>query len=505
MPTPPSAPAARDEPVIRERGDACPGALRLHAADDGYLARVRIPGGMLGEDAALLLADAADRLGDGHIDLTSRGNAQLRGLGASCGGELAGVLERAGLLPAPTHERVRNIVASPLTGLDLPALPDVAPWVAELDRLLCADPTAAALSGRFLFALDDGRGDVASLDADVTVIARDAEHAHVFVAATPTAGAQIADLAAEGVVAAAGSVSGGSVSGGPLSGGGVAGGPGGSIGSGTASCFTGVVTPAVLVAAADAPRAAMAAARYFLDAARAAGTRAWRAVELPAEHALGAPGLAARLVAAGVPATVVPVPVPVSLPVAGVAPADGPGPEPGVVVGPAGAAALSVLAPLGRLTTAQWRLLARLTGRMRLTPWRGIVVPGLAADRAPEALAALADAGLVTAPDHPWRSVTACTGRPGCAKSLADVRADARAVAARATGPLPVHWSGCERRCGHPRGTAWVDLVATPDGYALSAPGGSPPHHGGLKTSDQLAAALASARRTTSHDDAAKK
>ncbi|MGW4686345.1 hypothetical protein ACWEPM_15790 [Streptomyces sp. NPDC004244] len=526
MPTPPSAPAARDEPVIRERGDACPGALRLHAADDGHLARVRIPGGMLGEDAALLLADAADRLGDGHIDLTSRGNAQLRGLGASCGGELAGVLERAGLLPAPTHERVRNIVASPLTGLDLPALPDVAPWVAELDRLLCADPAAAALSGRFLFALDDGRGDVASLDADVTVIARDAEHAHVFVAATPTAGTQIADPAAQGVVAAAGSVSGGplsagSVSAGPVSGGGVAGGPGGSVGSGTAGVSTGVGTPAVLVAAADAPRAAVAAARYFLDAVRAAGTRAWRAVELPAEHALSAAGLAARLVAAGVPATVVPVPVPapvpvpvpapvsapvlVSLPVAGVAPADGTGPEPGVVVGPAGAAALSVLAPLGRLTTAQWRLLARLTGRIRLTPWRGVVVPGLAVDRAPEALAALADAGLVTAPDHPWRSVTACTGRPGCAKSLADVRADARAVAARATGPLPVHWSGCERRCGHPRGTAWVDLVATPDGYALSAPGGSPPHHGGLKTSDQLAAALASARRTTSHDDAAKK
>ncbi len=176
MPKPPSV-APRDEPVIRDRGDACPGALRLHAADDGFLARVRIPGGMLDEAAALLLADAADRLGDGHIDLTSRGNAQLRGLGASCGGELAEVLGRAGLLPAPAHERVRNIVASPLTGLDGPGAADVAPWVAELDRELCAVPAAAALSGRFLFALDDGRGDVTSLAADVNVLAQQADRA----------------------------------------------------------------------------------------------------------------------------------------------------------------------------------------------------------------------------------------------------------------------------------------------------------------------------------------
>ncbi|MFD7629074.1 precorrin-3B synthase [Streptomyces sp. NPDC059851] len=495
MPTPPSAPAARDEPVIRERGDACPGALRLHAADDGYLARVRIPGGMLGEEAARLLADAADRLGDGHIDLTSRGNAQLRGLGASCGGELAEVLDRAGLLPTPTHERVRNVVASPLTGLDGRGLPDVAPWVAELDRLLCADPDTAALSGRFLFALDDGRGDVASLDADVTVVARDAEHALLYVATSPAAPTAVpapVDAAADGPT------------------------PGGADGS------AGVAERAVLVSAADVPRAAVAAARYFLDAVRAAGTRAWRVVELPAEHALHAAGLADRLKAVGVPATAVTAPGPVPAGVggaavpqgvrsAGAARPDGPGPEPGLVGGVGGlggvggSVAVSVVAPLARLTTAQWRLLAGLTGRMRLTPWRGIVVPGLPVDRAPQALAALTAAGLVTDPDDPWRSVTACTGRPGCAKSLADVRADARAVAARATGPLPVHWSGCERRCGHPRGTAWVDLVATPAGYDLSVAGGSPPHLGGLKTPDHLAAALASARRTTSHDDAAKK
>lgn len=470
-PQPPSA-ASRDEPVIRDRGDACPGALRLHAADDGFLARVRIPGGMLDGHAARLLADAADRLGDGHIDLTSRGNAQLRGLGAGCGGELQSVLMRAGLLPAPTHERVRNIVASPLTGLDRRGLPDVAPWVAELDRLLCASAPAAGLSGRFLFALDDGRGDVTSLDADVNLAAHD---------------------------------------------------------RGRALLWTAGQADAQLVAAADAPRAALVAAGYFLDAAREAGTRAWRVSELPAEHALDPAELADRLAAAGAPARVVPAPVGLGAPA----------PEPGVVEGCDGSAALSVIAPLGRLTTAQWRLLAGLTGRMRLTPWRGIVVPGLTAgpagtattagtgeaaetaeaagtpraEGAPptarpalDALDALGAAGLVTRPGDPWRSVTACTGRPGCAKARTDVRADARAVvpqAAPATAgpPLPVHWSGCERRCGHPRGTAWVDLVATPAGYDLNAPGAAPRH--GV-TPRELPAALAAVHRTTSHDAAKK-
>ncbi|GAA3263618.1 precorrin-3B synthase [Streptomyces lavendulae subsp. grasserius] len=451
MPQPPSA-ASRDEPVIRERGDACPGALRLHAADDGFLARIRIPGGLLDGPAALLLADAAERLGDDHIDLTSRGNAQLRGLGESCGGELAELLGRAGLLPAPSHERVRNLVASPLSGLDASGLPDVSGWVPLLDRLLCADPGAARLSGRFLFALDDGRGDVASLAGDVTLTACEDGGALVWTAGSP-----------EGV----------------------------------------------LVAAGDAPRAALVAANHFLDAVARAGTRAWRVSELPAEHALDVRELADRLAAAGIPGRVTDVPAPrtaagpgpgVSAPRTAAeagpdAPAPRPadGPEPGIVSGSGGAAALSVLAPLGRLTAAQWRLLAGLSGRMRLTPWRGVVVPGLTHRTAGPALDALAAAGLVTAPDDSRRSVTACTGRPGCAKSRADVRADARALAARTAGPLPVHWSGCERRCGRPRGTAWVDLVATPDGYEISAPGrpAAPVAHA------DLAEALTAARSTT--------
>ncbi|MFD3543269.1 precorrin-3B synthase [Streptomyces sp. NPDC058662] len=443
MPQPPSA-ASRDEPVIRERGDACPGALRLHAADDGYLARVRIPGGELSSHQASVLGLAADRFGDGHLELTSRGNVQVRGLGEGCGAGLAELLHAAGLLPAPSHERVRNIVATPLSGEPDPVRPeaasvrpDVMPWVRELDRLLCAGARVAALSGRFLFAFDDGRGDVVALGADVTVLGRQ---------------------------------------------------------DGGALVRLGAASGAVAVGGTDAPAAALLAAEYFLDAAEAAGTRAWRVRELPDGHALDEEEFRARLAAAGIAAERVPA---VRWPYA-------PAPMPwgtGTGTGAEGRMPLCVLPPLGRLSTGQWQALVQVAeqgGRgMRVTPWRTVVIPNAPVTGPFDGPARLRAAGLVVDPDGPWQGVTACTGRPGCAKALADVRADASAVVEAARGALPVHWSGCERRCGHPQGTAWVDLVATGSGYGLSVHGRAVAYETGL------AAALAAARELRSPSDEA--
>ncbi|SCE50861.1 precorrin-3B synthase, partial [Streptomyces sp. OspMP-M43] len=133
---------------------------------------------------------------------------------------------------------------------------------------------------------------------------------------------------------------------------------------------------------------------------------------------------------------------------------------------------------------------------LRLTPWRGIVVPG--AFRRPkdaaDALGALAAAGLITALDSPWAGVGACIGHPGCAKSLSDVRAEAGA-AVGPVGRLPVYWSGCERRCGHPHGE-WIDVVATPDGHRVAHVRGEhrDPRAAVRNDPAELAAAVAAAR-----------
>ncbi|MGQ4731869.1 cobalamin biosynthesis protein CobG [Streptomyces sp. Ju416(a)] len=399
MPDSALSPLSAGGPALRDSGDACPGTLRLHRADDGALARVRVPGGVLSADRADALLAAAGRFGDGELHLTSRGNVQLRGLGAECGGGLAELLTAAGLLPSAAHERARNIVASPLAGLD--GSPALGHLLAALDGLVCGSAAAASLSGRFLFALDDGRGDVDALGADVTLIA-------------------------------AGD-----------------------------SCLLriGAADEVFRVPGGEGPRAALLAAETFLRAARDSG--AWRVKDLPDDVRAG--------VRADVRAELIRT----------VRAAAGPAvhrPRPRTATPPAPGAhgspnAIGVDVPLGRLTPAQWRLLTETARRygdeLRLTPWRGIVVPGpFAHDEAVEALRALDAAGLITAPDSPWTGVGACIGHPGCAKSLSDVRAEAGA-AVGPVGRLPVYWSGCERRCGHPHGE-WIDVVATPDGHRIS-------------------------------------
>lgn len=145
----------------------------MHQAADGGLARVRVPGGRLTSAQLDVLRIAAAELGDGRLELTSRGNVQIRGLNAHGPRELSDRLFTAGLLPSIAHERVRNILASPLSGLDQESRYDVLPVVTALDQDLCARPVLADLPGRFLFALDDGRGDLADVQADVAVRALD--------------------------------------------------------------------------------------------------------------------------------------------------------------------------------------------------------------------------------------------------------------------------------------------------------------------------------------------
>jgi precorrin-3B synthase len=331
----------------------------VHQAADGGLARIRVPGGTLSEAQFAAVHQAAVDLGDGQLELTSRANIQIRGL--KDGVELVGRLSTVGLLPSLTHERVRNIIASPLG--------DDQAMVNELDHALCADPDLAGLPGRFLVTIDS-QGDVSGLGADIGVL-RTGETWAVLLAGRDTG-----------------------------------------------------------IRVAEPVEAILTAAREFL----ALRGTAWRLTELGDDvHTittrLGTPGeerVALR------PAEALP-----------------PGPAGNVLV---------VGAPLGRLSAAQCAALLGM--RLRLTPWRSLVVPALAAAER------LAGVGLITDPLSPWHGVTACTGRPGCAKSLADVRADSARWIPGRTGALPVHWSGCERRCGRPAGRA-VDIVATADGYEV--------------------------------------
>lgn len=163
--------------------DTCPGALQVHQAADGALARIRLPGGVITPAQLEELARVSTEFGSPTMELTSRGNIQLRAVTDPIA--VADAVADAGLLPSATHERVRNIVASPLSGRR-GGSGDVRPMVAALDEAIRADPGLAALPGRFWFSLDDGSGDVSGLRADVGVHLLTADEAALLVAGVDT-------------------------------------------------------------------------------------------------------------------------------------------------------------------------------------------------------------------------------------------------------------------------------------------------------------------------------
>ncbi|AQA01507.1 nitrite reductase [Mycobacterium sp. MS1601] len=149
----------------RSRTDQCPGAYRPWQAQDGLLVRLRLVGGQLPTVALRRLIKVSITHADGDVHLTSRANLQLRGLRGHDGHEdqlcptAVSALQSTGLLPSATHELVRNILISPQSGHS-GGRADLRPVAASLDAALLADDALGRLPGRFLFTLDDGRGDL---------------------------------------------------------------------------------------------------------------------------------------------------------------------------------------------------------------------------------------------------------------------------------------------------------------------------------------------------------
>ncbi len=181
-------------PNGRTRPDRCPGVLRPWPAEDGALARIRVPGGRLSTSSLLALAAVAEEYGDARVHVTGRANLQLRGLPLSEGAlpeAVVTAIEATGLLPSRAHDLARNVMTSPLTGL-VGGLADLRPVTAALDARMLAEPALADLPGRFLFTLDDGRGDLADRHRDLGLVALDAGTCRLRVG---TAWAGVIDLA----------------------------------------------------------------------------------------------------------------------------------------------------------------------------------------------------------------------------------------------------------------------------------------------------------------------
>jgi len=166
--------------------DFCPGILHAVPAKDGLLMRLRLPGGQLPAATLAAIADLAERHADGGLDLTARANIQLRGIRQESLAPLVEGLRRAGLLPSPAHDRIRNILVSPFAGVDPTELIDLTPLARALDRALIADPDLARLPAKFAFTLDGGGRGFDPGGADLTLTAVAGSHLHLSIAGRQT-------------------------------------------------------------------------------------------------------------------------------------------------------------------------------------------------------------------------------------------------------------------------------------------------------------------------------
>ena len=97
-------------------------------------------------------------------------------------------------------------------------------------------------------------------------------------------------------------------------------------------------------------------------------------------------------------------------------------------------------------------------GPLRVTPWRMLLVEGLADIPAIE--------HVLTQPEDPLLRVVACPGAPACVQGLQPTRALARHLAPQVPVNAVLHVSGCAKSCALPGATP-LTLMAQASGFDL--------------------------------------
>ena len=148
----------------------CPGALKPMPSGDGLLVRVRLTAGELPVATAIAIAALAARHGNGSIDLTRRANLQIRGLSETSLPALTHGLSELGLLDGSAEaESVRNVMVSPLAGLDA-ACADGRDIARQLEQRLAHEAALHELPPKFGFAIDGGgKWPLGETGADITL------------------------------------------------------------------------------------------------------------------------------------------------------------------------------------------------------------------------------------------------------------------------------------------------------------------------------------------------
>jgi ferredoxin-nitrite reductase len=416
------------------------GLFHVAPAQDAYMCRLRLPGGVLQSWQMNGLADLAERCAGGFVDVTTRANLQLREIPAAKGIDVLNGLRELDIINLGAGaDNIRNVTCSTLSGLDPTELIETLPLARRMHHYILAHRELYGLPRKFNIAFEGG-GRITSLE-DTNDIG--------FTAVTVSS--PVSSLASAAALANA-----------------------------TANA-TGNATG-------NAPHAAIQPGIYFLlqlggitghhDFARATDVlvTAEEAVPLAAaivrvfiQHGDRSDRKRARLKylldAWGFEKFLQAVEAEWGQPLRRVAPQAYTiqrSEERLAHVGfhkqkQSGLQYVGVVLPVGRIQAEQMRGLARIasrygSGQLRLTVWQNLILPDIADQDVPAVSDAIRALGLDYAPTNPQAGLVACTGNAGCKYAAADTKRHAlliadRLRAYRIDSPINVHLTGCHHSC----------------------------------------------------------
>ncbi|HET6605399.1 MAG TPA: NirA family protein, partial [Rhodopila sp.] len=140
------------------------GLFYVAPAQNAYMCRLRIPGGILSSHQMRGVADIADDLAGGFADITTRANLQIREIPATAPPEVLTRLSEIGLTSRGSGaDNVRNVTGSPTAGIDPQELLDTRPHTRAMHHFILHHPELYGLPRKFNIAYDGG-GAVAVLE-----------------------------------------------------------------------------------------------------------------------------------------------------------------------------------------------------------------------------------------------------------------------------------------------------------------------------------------------------
>jgi ferredoxin-nitrite reductase len=390
------------------------GLFYVAPAQNSYMCRLRLPNGILKHWQFAGLADLAERYGGGYSHVTTRANIQIREIEPKNAVAMVEAIQDLGLCSRGSGaDNIRNVTGTPTAGIDRQELIDTRPYARAWHFHILNDRSLYGLPRKFNVGFDGG---------GIVPVLED----------TNDIGFQAVEVK-EGCGAEAGIWFRLML--------------GGITGHKDFAHQTGVI-----VKPADATKVADAVVRLFIDYGdRADRTKArlkYVLDRLGMEKflALVEEKLGARL--ARVPADAL---------------KSRPAFDRAAHIGvhaqkQEGLNWIGLVLPVGKLTAAQVRGIAKISadlgdGDIRLTVWQNLLISGVPDDKVALAEAAIGALGLSTKATSIRAGLVACTGNIGCKFAASDTKRHAEDIAAwcesrvELDGPINIHLTGCHHSC----------------------------------------------------------